>query len=188
MKDFTDSELIENYFKGDEQALAVLFSRYLKPVYNFVSQFAGDLQEAEDITQNAFVKAWKNLKKFNKEKKFKPWIFQIAKNTSLDYLRKKKAIAMSEFENEEGDNILLETMADPDPLPSEIFDRSNLAAEAAVAIAQMPLKDRLVLNLYFDNDFTFQEIADLTGEPLNTVKSRQRRALIKLRKKLMHQN
>lgn len=188
MENFTDSELIENYLKGDEQALEILFSRYLKPVYSFVLKVAGNAEEAEDITQNAFIKAWKNLKKFNKGKKFKPWIFQIAKNTSLDYLRKKKAIAMSEFENEEGDNILLQTLADPDPLPSEIFDRSNLAVEAGAVIKELPLKDRLILNLYFDNDFTFQEIADLTSEPLNTVKSRQRRALGKLRKKLMHQN
>ena len=64
----------------------------------------GNQSEAEDITQEVFVKIWKNIKKFDQNRSFKPWIFQIAKNTSIDFLRKKKSIPFSKFENEEGGN------------------------------------------------------------------------------------
>lgn len=180
-----DEKLVELYLDGEAVALDVLVERYLKWIYNFTARLCGDRKEAEDLTQETFLKAWKNLKKFDQKKSFKTWIFNIAKNTSIDYLRKKKSIPFSNFENKDGENLLAENLVDLAPLPPEIFERNNLAREIEVAIAKLPVKYQAVIFLKFNNDFTFQEIADSLDEPLDTVKSRCRRGLALLRKILM---
>ena len=88
--DYSDEQLINNYLKGDEKSLEILIHRYLKPIYNFVYRYVNNKQEAEDVTQEVFVKTWRNLKKFKRNKSFKTWIFSIAKNTAIDSFKKKK--------------------------------------------------------------------------------------------------
>ncbi|MCX6813734.1 MAG: sigma-70 family RNA polymerase sigma factor [Candidatus Azambacteria bacterium] len=95
MKNFTDEQLVKNYFKGDEKSLEELIRRYLPLIYNFSRRYAGDPDNAADITQEVFVKVWKNLKKFNTSKNFRVWLFTIAKNTALDWLKKKNALPFS---------------------------------------------------------------------------------------------
>jgi len=90
MENYRDEQLIANYLKGDEELLEVLVRRYFKLIYNFVYQYTGSLEDSEDITQEVFVKVWRNFRKFNQKKSFKTWIFSIAKNTAIDFLRKKK--------------------------------------------------------------------------------------------------
>ena len=181
MQDFSDQELIINYLKGDEKALEVLISRYLKPVYGFVYRFAGNEQDAEDITQETFVKVWGNIKKIDRQKSFKAWMFKIARNTAIDLLRKKKTVPFSRFDGEDGKNAIIESLADPGPLALEIFERKGLAQEIAAAISELPSKYRAVFSLRQDSELSFQEIAESLGEPINTVKSRYRRALIALK-------
>jgi RNA polymerase sigma-70 factor (ECF subfamily) len=181
---FSDEQLITNYFTGDKKSLEILINRYLKPIYNFVYRYIGDTHEAEDVTQEIFLKMWRNLKKFKKGKKFKTWLFTIAKNTCLDFLKKKKAILFSEFENEKGENRFIETLIDPGPLPNEIFEQTMNKELLYQAINQLPLKYRLILFLHYNNHFTFQEIAEIFNEPLNTIKSRHLRAILMLKKLL----
>lgn len=185
MNNKEDSQLITEYFAGDKQALDILFGRYTSTVYYFVYRYVGDEAEAQDIVQLAFIKAWKNLKKFKPEKKFKTWILTIAKNTALDFLRKKKNLTFSELLDREEGSDDFELAVDDLPLPSEIFDRKQLSEEVADAIGRLAPYYREVLQLYFMEQMTFQEISEILGEPLNTVKSRQRRALIELRKILV---
>ena len=184
MKTYTDEQLVTNYLKGDEEALEVLIKRYLKPIYSFTFRFVGNSQDAEDITQEVFVKVWRNLKKFDKNKKFKTWIFSIAKNTTTDFFRKKKAIPFSEFKNKEGENVLIGTLADPAPLPNEVLEGAGIAQGLISAMEKLLPKYRIVLFLRYNDHFTFREVAEVLGESLNTVKSRHRRALIILRKLL----
>ncbi len=185
----SDQQLIVDYLRGDEDSFKILVKRYLKPIYNFVYQYTNDSQEAQDITQEAFIKVWRYLKKFDQKKNFKTWIFQIAKNVSIDFFRKsrsvyggKKIIPFSDFENEKEENVLIETMADPGPLPDELFEKADVSRVLASAMKKLPLKYQSTLFFYYYDHFTFQEIADILTEPLNTVKSRHRRALIMLRK------
>ncbi len=106
-----DRQLIYDYLKkGDEKSLEILIQRYLKPVYGFAYRYVGNVQEAEDIAQEVFVKVWKNLKKpalslskgFDPKKgNFKAWIFTIAKNTAFDFLKKKKSLQFSDLQKEE---------------------------------------------------------------------------------------
>ena len=176
-----DQDLILQYQNGDQKSLELLIRRYLKPIYNFVYRYTGNAQDAEDITQETFVKVWRNLKKFDQQKSFKTWIFSIAKNSCIDFLKKKRAIPFSEFENKEGENTLTETLADPSPLPNELLEKAGMAQILSLAMEKLSPKYRMVLFLRYNDHFTFREIAESLDEPLNTVKSKHRRALIMLK-------
>lgn len=180
----SDEQLIANYLKGDEKSLEILIRHYLKPIYNFVFRYIGNQPEAEDITQEVFVKVWKNLRKFNRNKSFKTWIFHIAKNTTIDFLRKKKTIPFSEFENEEGENALTKTLVDYRPLPNELLERADITKTLNVAINKLSAPYRMVLFLRYNDHFNFREIAEILDESINTVKSRHRRGLVLLKKLL----
>lgn len=180
MLDHTDEQLIANYLSGDEQSLELLVKHFLKPIYGFVYRYIGSVQEAEDATQDVFIKVWRNFKKFDRQKSFKTWIFSIAKNTAIDYLKKKKNVPFSFLLND-GENNLTLTLADPAPLSSELFDRQNLRDTLAKAMDKLALPYRMVLFLRYNDHFNFREIAESLDEPLNTVKSRHRRAMIMLK-------
>ncbi len=184
---YSDQQLVASYLKGNEHSLEVLIKRYLKPIYSFVFRYTGNSQDAEDITQEVFVKAWRNLKKFNQNRSFKTWIFSIAKNTCIDFLKKKKTIPFSQFENEKRENILSEELFDKSPLPDEIFEKKDLVEILNKALESLPIKYRLVLFLRYNDHFTFKEIAEILGESINTIKSRHQRA-IQLLKKILKVN
>jgi len=178
----SDQQLVADYLSGDEQSLKFLVERYLRPIYGFTYRFVNGAQDAEDVTQDIFVKVWRHIKQFDQEKSFKTWIFSIAKNAAIDFLKKKKTIPFSEFENEDGENTIMENLVDSSPLPSELLERSDLKEMLAKAMEKLSPKYRMVLFLRYNDHFTFREIAESLGEPLHTVKSRHRRALIMLKK------
>ena len=181
MQNHSDQKLIDAYLKGNEESLEILISRYLKPIYSFVYRYVGDSQEAEDITQQVFIKVWWNLKKFDQQKSFKPWIFAIAKNTSIDLLKRKKEVPFSKFENAAGINILTESLVDPADLPDKLFEQKDIARMLYSAMENLSVQYRMVLFLRYNDHFTFREISESLEEPLHTVKSRHRRALIQLK-------
>jgi RNA polymerase sigma-70 factor (ECF subfamily) len=175
-----DKELIKNYLRGDEKSLEILVKRYLKPIYSFSYKNVGNIDQAGDITQEVFVKIWKNLKKFDRNREFKPWIFQIAKNTSIDYLRKKKIIPFSRFENESGQNFLTDNLVGESPnLIETIADKQAMDA----ILADLDEKDQKIINLRHRDGFSFKQIAEFLKEPINTIKSRYRRIMINIRDK-----
>ncbi len=176
-----EKELIKKYLKGDQKALEVLFSQYLKMIYSFVYKNVGSQGDAEDITQEVFIKVWKNLKKFDQTKNFRPWIFQIAKNTSIDFLRKKKSIPFSRFENEKGQNLLVDNIVAPsEHLIEKLSDEKTIEA----GMQGLNEKEQQLVNLRSQQGMSFKEIAGRLKESVNTVKSRYRRSLINLKKKI----
>jgi len=176
-----DKNLIQQYLKGDEISLEILIQKYLKQIYSFVYRNVGDQAVAEDITQEVFVKVWKNIKKFDQKKTFKPWIFQIAKNTSIDFLRKKKTIPFSRFENEKGQNALVENIvAKPLNLLENFSDKKTLA----VAMQGLTDKEQKIINFRHKDGMSFKEIAEIFEESTNTIKSRHRRTLLRLKEKI----
>lgn len=180
--DESDEFLIEGYLGGDDTPFKVLIDKYTNSIYNFSARFVGR-DYASDITQDVFVKVWKNIKKFDKSKSsFKTWVFTITRNTITDYLRKKKTINFSSLDDEDGsfeDNI-----EDEANLPSEIVLKLEDEKILNNLIDQLPNNYKEVLILYYQEDMTFAEIGELLNKPLNTVKSHHRRALIALREKL----
>jgi len=183
MERYSDEQLIIRFLKGDEESLEILIKRYLKPIYSFTFRFVGNSQEAEDITQEVFIKVWCNLKRFDKNKKFKTWIFTIAKNACLDWRKKKRAVPFSILDNE-GELSFAETIKDPAPLPSELFERWDIATTLNKALQSLSPKYRMILFLRYNEHFTFREIAELLGESINTIKSRHRRGISLLKKLL----
>ncbi len=182
MDQIKDEQLIAYYLNGQENALELLIKRYLRPIYSFVYRLVGNAQESEDITQEVFVRAWRNLKKFDQRKSFKTWLFSIAKNASIDSLRKKKAIPFSNFETDKGENLLTKNLVDGTSLPDVIFEKVELGQTLAKVMEKIAPSYRIILFLRYNDHFTFSEIAAALGEPLNTVKSRHRRALLILKK------
>ena len=136
--------------------------------------------------QEVFVKVWKNLKKFDTNKNFKSWIFTIAKNTALDWLKKKNAVPFSLLQEYNNDENFEETIADLNQLPEakRIFQES-LSRDLALAVGKLQPKYGQVINLYYKKGLNFREISNALNESINTVKSRYRRGVISLRNLLL---
>lgn len=179
-----DQQLISDYLGGDNQALEVLVRRYLSSIRNFVYRLVGSPEATDDITQEIFFKVWRNLSRYNDKFSFRTWIYQIARNASIDWLRKKKLIPFSAFDLDEED-IAYEPV-DEAPLPDELFARQELGVLLEEALAQIDPENRSIILLHLNDNLTFAEIAEVVGRPINTVKSRYRRALLVLRSFLMN--
>lgn len=151
-----------------------LVRRHLPEVFGYARRFTGNADTAADITQETFVKAWKNFKRFDQSKDFRAWLFTIAKRTAIDFLRKR------------ADEPLPDDVLDTAPAFTESLDIARRNDALAVAIAELPDAYRTVMQLRLD-DLQFHEIAERLAKPLNTVKSQYRRALAML-KSTLHQN
>lgn len=174
-----DNDLIKEYLKGNEEAFKELVNKYTGTIFNFSVRFVG-LDYANDITQDVFIKIWKNIKKYDEKRaNFKTWLFKITRNIITDYLRKKKAINFSSLDSEEEryeDNIEDEVI-----LPDEILIKLEDKELLNKLLDKLPGDYKEVLILYYQEDLTFKEIGEILNKPLNTVKSYHHRALIFLR-------
>jgi RNA polymerase sigma-70 factor (ECF subfamily) len=188
MSDFpyqSDAECIAAYRAGDPAAFEALVARHLSAVYNFIARYAGGGDDADDIVQDVFVKVWKHLHRFDTTKNFRTWLFTIAKNTALDWLKKKKAIVFSDMsDGSENMPAFEETIADDEPAPPEIIDAKISHTELASLLDGLHPDHKAVVLLRLDSQLTFREIAESLDRPINTVKSHYRRAISSLRKKL----
>lgn len=178
--DNIDRQLIANFLAGDEKSFETLVKGYLPAVHNFLRQMISDQAVLDDLAQETFIKAWKNLRRFDAEKKFKTWLFTIAKNTAFDFFRKKKTIPFSDFTDEEGYNFL-ENMPEDKILPDEILARADPSASFEKKMQELPTIYRTLLTLRYKEDFSLLEIAEILQLPYNTVKSRHKRGLFKLK-------
>jgi len=180
----TDEQLISDYLEGDEKSLEVLVDRYLMNIYNFAYKLVNDRQVANDISQESFIKAWKNIRKYRQGSNFQTWLLTITRNTAIDWLRRKKDLAFSTFEDEKGVNIFTETLVDGEPSFLELLTRAEDTTFVEALLNELNPKYRDVLTLRYSSDFTFEEIGKLLKRPLHTVKSQHRRALVALRRLL----
>jgi RNA polymerase sigma-70 factor (ECF subfamily) len=185
MEELSDKELVAKYLEtGEGEYLEQLIKLSMKGVYNFSLSLVKNESVAEDITQTTFVKVWKNLKKFDQTKSFKSWVFQIAKNTALDYFRTKKAVPVSIFDDEEGNNPVADLMTDGELLPDEIFEKEEEKSKVISAVQKLPETYRELFVLKLAEDLSLEEIAEVFGVSINTIKSRYRRGLMILKKEI----
>ena len=176
-----DNNLIQKYLDGDDKAFSLIVDFYLKPILNFSYKLVGNKKDAEDVTQEVFLKVWKNIKNFDIEKNFKTWILAITRNTCVDFLRKKKEIPFSKFDNEEGDNILEDNLIDNGLKPDEVFLLTENKEMIENTLSKISFIQKEVVILRYMNEMTFDEISEILNIPLNTVKSHHNRALIKMK-------
>ncbi|MCX6721255.1 MAG: RNA polymerase sigma factor [Candidatus Staskawiczbacteria bacterium] len=167
----TDQQLVAEYLRGDEKSLEVLIKKYLGQIYSFTYKRIGNTQEAEDITQETFMKAWRSLKKFDNRKEFRNWIFSIARNTCIDSLRRKKTLLYLETIKERGEN-------------DKNLEQIDIAQLLSSTTKRLIPQYQTVLSSYYYDNLNFREISEKTGESINTVKSRFRRAILELRKSI----
>jgi RNA polymerase sigma-70 factor (ECF subfamily) len=177
----SDDELISEYRTGREDSLKILIERYSGPIYSFLRRMTGSPSDAEDIAQDTFVKVWRKLSAYHTNGTFKAWVFAIARNTAIDKLRKKRSAVFSDYEDATGKNALVESLHDPDTLPDTVLEKAEDKKLIDGALEELPAIDREILTLHYSEDMTFETIGKILKKPLNTVKSRHRRALAKLR-------
>jgi RNA polymerase sigma-70 factor (ECF subfamily) len=183
--DETDAELISGFFGGNGEYFAALVDRHVSMVYKFVYRYVQNSDNANDVTQEVFIKVWKNIKKFDREKNFKTWVLTIAKNTALDLIKKKKAIVFSKIEQGDMDiDTFLAPYTDNVELPEQTLNKKYVKAELDRVLQGISQAYRDVLLLRYTENLKFREISDVLGEPIDTVKSKHRRALILLKKLL----
>ena len=180
-----DDQLISEYLEGDEKALSFLVDRHLKDLYNFAYRLTGNSQAAEDVTQESFIKAWKYIHRYRQGSSFQTWLFTITRNTAIDWLRQRKEIAFSTFENQEGENMLVQTLIDTELLPDELLAQAEDTAFVQSLLTQIDPRYRYVLALRYSSNLTFAEIGKILSRPLHTVKSQHRRALASLKRLLV---
>jgi len=180
-----DAQLIAAFIKGDGDSFAALVDRHMSMVYKFTYRYVGNVDATNDIVQDVFIKVWKNIKKFDPEKNFKTWLLTIAKNTALDSIKKKKAILFSAIEEGETDlDAFLAPYVESPDLPDELFEKKQTKADLERMLQGLSPSYRSVLLLRYTEHLKFREIADMLQEPIDTIKSKHRRALIQLRKML----
>lgn len=180
----TDNQLVQKAVRGDDDSLRTLFGRHMVAVHRFLERFLNSPADADDVTQETFIRVWKNLKRFDPEKPFRTWAFGIARNAAIDHLRKRKSVPFSAFDTKEGGNALTDNLADDTDLPDEIAQRKQAGEELRQALTEIPPAYREVVLMRLDGELQFDEIGEALHEPVNTVKSRFRRGLAMLKKLL----
>jgi RNA polymerase sigma-70 factor (ECF subfamily) len=180
----TDEDLARAYCNGDGECLEQLIRRYMKPIFNFAYRMTGNYAEADDITQDVFVQVYRALPSARLDLPFKPWIYVIARNKCLDYLKKKRALDFSAVEDPETHESPVDTIADSDPLPDEVLERNDLQRMLREAILRLPERYRTVVSLRYAGGLSFAEIAATLSLPENTVKTHFQRAKSLLRREL----
>jgi RNA polymerase sigma-70 factor (ECF subfamily) len=167
-----DPSLLALVRNGDEQAMASLFDRYSKVVYSVALRVLRDPASAEDVLQEIFMQVWRNPDSFTAARgSLGGWLAVVARNRSIDALRRKRP-------TDSVDDVVL---ASPYNLAAEA-ERKSLIERARGVIGTLPSEQRKTLEMAFFDGLTHSEIAEMTGDPLGTVKTRIRSALLTLRK------
>jgi len=182
MDNFTDEQLVEKYLKGQKRALEILINRYLALIFNYALHYAKQPALADDLTQEVFIRVWKKIKKFNSRYKFKSWLYTIAKNTCLDYLKKKRAVNFSELDSVDDNLLFEELIKETSASPQAELEMAHNAEMVRAAVAKLPDKYRETVNLRYLGGYKFREISEVFKESIETIKSRNRRALIYLKR------
>jgi RNA polymerase sigma-70 factor (ECF subfamily) len=183
----SDSALIRRVAQGDEQALSMLYDRYSSTVMGIATKIVQQREIAEEVTQESFWRVWQRAQTFDSARgNFAPWLFGIARNLSIDELRRRAARPQTVYDDPERS-----WMSD---LPDETSDVEGTAWLAEqrqavrAAMSALSPEQREALELAYFSGLTQREIADKLGNPLGTIKTRVRLGLFKLRDLLSGQN
>ena len=179
-----DAQLLSRFKDGDNSAFEVLLNRYRMPLFNYIYRLVNNKIVAEDLFQDVFVRLFKAIPNYQEQGKFSGWIFGIANNLAIDYLRAKGRQKSIFVDNEmaNADFNIIDTFPDNSLTPQDFVERKELQQILADAISQLPVEQRQVLLMREHSDLPFKEIANNLGCSINTVLGRMRYALLNLRK------
>jgi RNA polymerase sigma factor (sigma-70 family) len=172
--DLIDKAVIEK----DQQAYATLMKRYKKAVYFMVLKMIRDADDAEDLTMEAFAKAFRNLERFKKDYTFSTWLFRIATNNTIDFIRKKKLKTMSlnnTLSDDSGNAVNID-VEDDDNNPQDEYIKSQRIEMVRIFVDKLPAKYRKLVQLRYFDELSYEEIAQELEKPLGTVKAQLHRS------------
>lgn len=172
--DLIDKAVIEK----DQQAYATLMKRYKKAVYFMILKMIRDTDDAEDLTMEAFAKAFRNLERFKKDYTFSTWLFRIATNNTIDFIRKKKLKTMSlnnTLSDDSGNSVNID-VEDDDNNPQDQYIRSQRIDMVRIFVDKLPAKYRKLVQLRYFDELSYEEIAQELDKPLGTVKAQLHRS------------
>ena len=173
---FADCDLVTRAVAGREDGFEELVRRYQRPIAAYVYRMVGDYEAALDLTQEVFIKVYNSLRRYRSEFKFSTWIYKIAHNSAVDHLRRygtRAATALTgEFEGEQYE-LPLESRR---PSPEQESEKAERRAEIEQVVRGLPIAYRELVMLRHSQDMSYDEISEVTGLPLGTVKNRLFRA------------
>ncbi len=181
-----DRDVIEQVLRGDNDAFGQLVEKYQTKVYNLALRMCGNEDDAFDLAQEAFLRAWRSLGSFQFESAFSTWLFRLSSNICLDFLRAKKrraTVSLTMTDDESGESQL--DLPDPSKTPEEAVLAAEDRRLLAQAMNELPADQRQILTLRAIDDLSYAEIAEILQLQEGTVKSRLSRARTALRNKLL---
>lgn len=179
--------IVKNMKRGNRDAFQDLVEMYKIPVYNICLRMVSIPQEAEDLAQETFIRAYINIDTYETCRKFSTWLFRIATNLSIDYLRKKKPDTSLDAEISGTDGFTLgQQVAAQDPLPEQQLVTLETQVFVQEAIMELPIKYRSAIILKYIQDLSLKEMSEILEIPVPTVKTRIHRGREQL-KQVLHQ-
>jgi len=178
-----EGSVIERCKKGDREAFASIVQKYMKPAYYVALGYVSRPEDALDLSQDAFVNAFRHIKRFDSSRKFFPWFYSILKNLCMNHLtriQRRREKSIEEMSEEEGQvPIPVEAVS-----PEASLVQKDLREKIGQALLRLRPKEREIIILQHFQDYSYQEIADLLGIPIGTVMSRLYSARQALRREL----
>lgn len=176
-----EQELVERFQSGDTEAFSPLVRKYQQKIYNLIYLRVHDRETAKDLCQEVFLKAFRALPNFKRESAFYSWLYRIAVNCSIDFLRKRNRGTVIPFEElpSNADDAL--QMMDTQPSPSQIVENKELRRIIRKAVRQLPPGQRRVFNLRYRKELPIKEIASVLNRSEGTVKTHLHHAHRRLR-------
>lgn len=177
----TETELIRDAAAGDRQAFGQLVAMHQDQIYRFLIRTLGSTADAQDVTQNTFLLAWRKLDQFRGDAKLTTWLTQIAVNQAASFRRKRKAKTFADTMARQGTEDRTVTISDEhQPAPSQRAETEERDQIVQQAIDRLSDEHREVLVLKEFQDHDYHEIASIVGCPIGTVRSRLHRARVEL--------
>ena len=169
-----EAEIVARVLKGDRQAYALLVEEYKSPIYNLAYRMTGNSEDADDLTQETFIRAYQYLWRYDTSKKFFTWLYTLALNLIRNHFKKNKY-------NKSSEELSANLLADKNPSPeTELIETQ----EISVYLLRLEDESRALLIMKFHQGLTFEEIAQITGKSISAVKMRIYRGLEKLKELL----
>jgi RNA polymerase sigma-70 factor (ECF subfamily) len=170
-----DCDLVTRAMSGREDGFEELVRRYQRPIAAYVYRMVGDYEAALDLTQEVFIKVYGSLARYRSEYKFSTWIYKIAHNAAVDHLRRHSTREQSLVNQVDGEQYDL-PIESGRLSPEQESEKAERCAEIESVVRQLPAAYRELIVLRHSHDLSYDEIAEVTGLPLGTVKNRLFRA------------
>ena len=182
---WTDEELVARSMRGDTESFNELMLRWERPIYALAYRTIGREDDARDVCQETFLRAFRALPAFRGQAKFSSWLYRIALNLCRDWIRRERRVPIVQALTADGTDLRdLAAAAEPSESIEELVARKDLTQQVEQLMAELPEEQRTAIILKEYHDLTFQEIADVMGCPLSTVKTRLYKGLTTLRQQL----